>query len=90
MSLAGEAGAPARAARSRSSTSLSAVTMTASTSGRRSTSSIPACGPRMNTPVESPSASVAVCRDDRHAAAAARRLADVRIEEVVVAHAVLR
>ena len=65
------------------------MTITPSTSGSRSISAMPASGPATKTPVDSTSATTAVLRDDGHAAGAARRLAEVRIQQVVVADAVL-
>ena len=50
-------------------------TITPSTSGSRSMSAMPASGPRMNTPFASASAMTARSGHERHAAAAARRLA---------------
>ena len=70
------------------STSLLVVTITPSTSGSLSISAIPCSGPSTNTPVESPSATVAFLATIVTLRAAARRLTGVGIEDVVVAPAV--
>ena len=71
------------------STWLLAPTITPSTSGSRSMSAIPFSGPSRNTPVDKPVGEDRRLRDDRHASAEPRRLAGSRIEDVVIADAVL-
>ena len=71
------------------STSFLSVTITPSTPGSRSMSAMPAAGPRTKTPVASPSASDGASGHDRHAAASVGRLAQIRIQDVMIAAAVL-